>query len=245
MVKLVAFRGETAMKQLLVLGVAALALAACDGKPGINGMQATQQGVYYRNLWGRLYRIEGDKLIPVSAPSEASPRNLDILQTIPASDTGVGFPAKVTGTVRLEGDVQKIKLSLSLVANGQKQPSSDDQTNFANALVDGKGGIVGLTLRYSDGDGFSAMDPKGIIFQDNSWTRITDDNGKVSSLEWLTRDTVDPRQAKGISTVAALWSTNSAPVAGSYPDTPATAAPDPTNSSETSTGNAEDAPATQ
>jgi hypothetical protein len=211
-------RGEN-MKHLVVLGVAALVLVACDDKPGIQGMEATAQGVYYKTLMGRLYRVEGDKLVLISEPAKVDPRSLAFSMVIPASETGTGFPAKVEGSLRLQGDAAKIRLQLSLAPVGQKQPSVEDQDRFISDLGDGSGRLKAVILSFTDKDGYVAASqrtaPTG-----SGWTSITDDNGRLNSAVWNTREEIDPMQAAEIATVVVGWSSTAPPQAPPVLPTP-------------------------
>lgn len=169
-------------------------------------MQSTPQGVYYRNIWGKLFRIDSDKFLPVREATNEAQRTIQFTTTIPAADTNAGFPANVSGSLRLDGDVQRIKLSANLIANGQRQPTGDDQERFADNLASGYSSVRGLTLNFHDADGYVAIPTRRIAIPEEGWSRTVDDTGKTTAYEYNIRDDIDAKQAKSITSVLVGWS---------------------------------------
>jgi hypothetical protein len=191
-----------------------LAMAGCSDKPGVNGLQATEQGVFYKSIWGRLYRIAGNELIPVQ---ETPARTLPISTDGDRTNTLSGFSIHAEGGVRFQGGFEKIRINLKLGPWSQKQPSDTDRAKFAEGLADGGERLQAITVWFYDAEGYLAAPPRTITISGEGWTRVVDPKGNPVSYEFNAREAVDAVEAKDVSSVVISWWSSPPPLAAAQP----------------------------
>jgi hypothetical protein len=169
-------------------------------------MEATKDGVYYRNWMGRLYLLNGAEMTLVREASSSATRTIVISQTIPAADIEAGYPAQVSGSLKFDQGFEKARLSIQLASDGRRQPSPADQARFAEAAADGTERLKAITLNFHDADGFVAGAPITIPLGEGNWSRTVDEKGLSSRVTWSVKQPADADAAKSASTIEVEWS---------------------------------------
>ena len=180
-------------------------LAGCDSPN--SRIQSTNQGVFYTDLIGQLFKIEDGKLIKIYTPRNESnsPREFKISQNITGLDEA-GFPVVVSGTLKIEGGFRKYKIEIKLGTLSNKQPNESDNNSFITRLREGNGRLTGIDLAFLDKEGFLAGDDKEITVPGGGWTTTTDEKGNYISLAYLSREPSNSKDDDDISTISVKWS---------------------------------------
>jgi len=196
-----------------------LALASCGNNS--YKVQATSQGVFYTDWFGHIYQITDGKISKLEVTTKVNDtlRSLPISETIPdVSDQG--FPAVVSGTMKVGNGFHRIKLTLFLGPDGKRLPTTTQQEAFVYEIVHGSGKLKALFLSYMDSDGFLASDDKTIGVPGPQWIRTTDNAGISRSLSYSARESSNSAEDREINNIEVRWSSADHPIQA-LPDMPA------------------------
>lgn len=194
------------MKTIAIVSLA-LAVTACsdDGVPA--RLYSSRQGDYFVDWRGQIFKVEGQRMVRVqTGPDPAAPRNVSIDSTLPDT-SNTGFPVHVTGTVKVESGVQKVRLLLQLGASGQKKPTPADQTRFVEGIRSGTEKLRTVSLLFYDGDMFTSAPSLQLPLNVGAWTTIVDERGVPTAYSYSNRHQVDGLKSEDIQTIEVQWAT--------------------------------------